>query len=115
MTNLTPTQIFKEFDQMPPLQRPRLTEHLQGETVDWSVRLANAWQNNDETVRVAFRYGPPTVQSIIGNVRRSDYPQLEHLQVGESLRVRGRIRLVSTLWIELDITELLFCIETVAV
>lgn len=110
MAELTAEQIFQDYSVQPPLMRPRFAQKYVGMEVDWPVRLADAWQAG-KNVRVAFHLDTPGIHAIGGDVPRTQYPQLEHLQTREPLRVRGRIRLVSTLWIELDITELLFCIE----
>lgn len=111
MTELTPVQVFDEYKAQPPLMRPRFAKKYVGMEVDWPVRFADAWKSGKE-IRVAFHV--ELLRGISGSVPRSMYPQLEHLHANEPLRIRGRIRSVSTLWIELDITELLFCIEAVA-
>ncbi len=108
---VTPSEIFDEFRAQPPLQRAKFAEKYLGMEVEWQVRFADAWEEDAETVRVAFHLTSPAIRGIIGDVRRSDYPQLEHLRAWEPLRIRGRICSVSTLWIELDITELFFCLE----
>ena len=108
---ITPSGIFEEFDTQPPLMRRSFMEKYLGMEVDWSVTFADAWEGHTETVRVAFRFEPHSVRMITSDVLLSDYPRLRNLRAGEPLRVRGRIREVSRLWIELDVAELLFCIE----
>ena len=108
---MTPEEIFAEFEAQPPLARRRSMQRYLGVEMDYPVTFADAWEADNETVRIALRFEPHSVRGIVGNVALADYPQLEHLRAGEPLRVRGRIRSVSTLWIELDISELLFCLE----
>lgn len=111
MAELTPVQIFKEYDAQPPLQRPRYISDLFGTTVDWPVKFFDASAIDADVASVAFHYEALLVRMITGKVSRSAYPRLENLCEGEPMRMRGRIRSVSALCIELDITELLFCIE----
>ncbi|GEM_PF-2803866 len=113
MAELTPAQIFEEYKAQPPLMRETFAKKYVGIEVDWSVRLADAWQAG-KNIRIAFHVDALGLHTVGGEVPRAQYPQLEHLQAREPLRIRGRIRSVSTLWIELDIAELLFCIEAVA-
>ena len=108
---ITPSEIFAEFEAQPPLARPQFAQRYLGMQVDWPVRFADAWQRNAETVRVAFNVDALGILAVAGEVRRADHPQLERLHAREPLRVRGRIRSVRAHWIELDITELLFCLE----
>ena len=108
---ITPSEIFAEVEARPPLMRPRFAEKYLGVEVDWPVRFADAWEKDAEMLRVAFHLEAATIQAIMGEVRRADHPQLERLHAREPLRVRGRIRSVRAHWIELDITELLFCLE----
>ena len=108
---LEPGEIFAEFEAQPPLRRPELIKQYLGMSVDWPVTFASAWESNSGMARVIFRFGRANVRMIAGDVSLSNYPQLKRLRAGEALRVRGRIRGVSILSIELDITELLFCLE----
>lgn len=112
MTELTAEHIFQDYSAQPPLMRPKFAQQYIGMEVDWAVRFANAWEEGKKKIRVAFHV--ELLRGVSGSVPRAMYPQLEHLQAREPLRVRGRIRSVSTLWIELDITELLFQIEAIA-
>lgn len=112
---VTPSEIFTQLDAQPPLMRSKFfKKEYFGMEVDWPVTFADAWEGSADTVRVAFRFESGNIQAVVGDASLSHYPQLRHLRRGESLRVRGRIRSVSSLWIELDITELLFCLEPVA-
>ena len=108
---ITPSEIFAEVEALPPLMRPRFAEKYLGVEVDWPVRFADAWEKDAEMLRVAFHLEVATIQAIMGEVRRSEHPQLERLHAREPLRVHGRIRRVERLSIELDITELVFCVE----
>lgn len=114
MSELTAEQVFQDYSAQPPLMRPKFAQKYVGMEVDWPVRFADAWEigKTGKNLRVMFHV--ELLRGISGTVPRAKYPQLEHLQAKEPLRIRGRIRSVSTLWIELDITELLFCIEAVA-
>ena len=114
MTEMTAEQVFGEYSAQPPLVRPQFAKKYVGVEVDWPVRFADAWEAGKK-IRVAFHLETPAIRGISGNVPRARYPQLEHLHAREPLRIRGRIRSVSTLWIELDITELLFCLEVAEV
>lgn len=107
---MTPEEIFAEFEAQPPLMRPRFAEKYVGMEINWLVRLADAWQAGKNT-RVAFHVDTLGIHAIGGEVPRAQYPQLEYLHAREPLRIRGRIRSVSSLWIELDISELLFCLD----
>lgn len=110
---LTPVQIFQTYDAQPPLQRPRYISDLFGISVDWPATFFTASANDADLVSVAFHYETLPVRMITGKVSRSTYPRLENLCAGEPMRIRGRIRSVNALCIELDITELRFCLETV--
>jgi len=108
MTELTAEQVFKDYSAQPPLMRPQFAKKYVGMEVDWPVTFADAWKVGNN-IRVAFHV--ELLRGVSGSVPRAQYPQLEHLHAREPLRVRGRICSVSTLWIELDITELFFCLE----
>ncbi len=108
---MTPKQIFEEMDALPPLWRPKFIERLVGIEVDWPVTFADAWETDGKAVRVAFHFEPMSVRGIMGTVSLETYPQLERLRAGERLRVRGRIRKIDRMFLEMDISDLLFCVE----
>jgi len=111
MAEMTAAQVLEEYKAQPPLMRPTFAKKYVGIEVDWSVLFADAWKEKSKVIRIAFHVDSPGFGAIMGSVRREDYPQLERLHAREPLRVRGRIRSVSIHWVELEITELLFCVE----
>lgn len=108
---MKPERIFEEAEALPEAWWAKFAERLIGMDVEWPLRFADAWEVDPGTIRVAFHFDAPGIQSVVGEVRRQDYPQLERLRAREPLRVRGRIRAVDPTRIELDITELRFCLE----
>lgn len=108
----TPQHIFAEIEAQPPLMRPQAAKAYLGKAVDWPMTFANANEEPAGQARALFRFGPHEIKLITGNVPLSRYPQLRSMRAGERLRVRGTIRKIDTLFIELDISELVLAQPT---
>jgi len=105
---INPATIFAEIQAQPPLMRQEAAKAYIGKMVNWPVTFANASEQSSGQAHLIFRFDPHDMSMITGNVLLSDYPQLRALRSGERLRVRGTIRKIDQLFIELDISKLVF-------
>jgi len=92
----------------PPLMRQEAAKAYLGKMVNWPVTFANASEQSSGQAHLIFCFDSYGINMITGNVLLSDYPQLRALRSGERLRVRGAIRKIDQLFIELDISKLVF-------
>jgi len=104
----TPLQIFAEFDAQPPLMRKEFVQRYIGVEVDWPGTLADAREQKLGQIHVVCWPEPDGERLIVCDVSLSEYPQLKQLRVGDPLHLRGRIRKVDILTIELEIQNLMF-------
>ena len=104
---LNPVTIFTEVEAQPPLMRQQASKAYVGKTVNWPVIFANASEQPSGQAHLIFRFDEHNVRMIVGEVPLTQYPQLRSLRSGERLRVRGTIRKIDVLFIELEIQELL--------
>lgn len=88
--------------------RPEARQTYQGMEVDWSVTFTNAQAHRSSRASVYFSSGPHLLSMIVGKVLLSEYPRLKRLQVGAPVQVRGTIRKIDALFIELEIQDLVF-------
>jgi len=103
---LDPATIFAEIKAQPPLMRPQATQAYLGRSVDWSVIFANASEQPSGRAHLIFRFNQHDMGMITGAASLAQYPQLRSLRSGERIQVRGRIRKIDTLSIELEIRDL---------
>ena len=106
--NLDPSEIYADIISRPPLMRAQAAKAYIGKDVDWVLSYANGNELSLGEAWVAFRSGPREIRMIAGTVPLSKYPELKSLPADTAVRVRGKIREVETLIIELDIAELSF-------
>ena len=107
-SRLDPVAILAEIQAQPPLMRQEAAKAYIGRMVNWPVTFANASEQSSGLAHLIFRFDSHHINMITGNVSLSDYPQLRALRSGERLRVRGTIRKIDQLFIELDIIKLVF-------
>ena len=103
-----PARIYAEFDAQPPLMRPEVVSEYIGRDVNWSVTLAGAREERPGQAFVSFHFEPHSVRMIGGEVSLSEYPQLKLTHVGHPIHLRGKIRKIDTLSIQLEISKLVF-------
>ena len=103
-----PSAIFKEIDAQPPLMRPQTARAYCGLEGDWPLTFADAQEGHSGEAHLYFNFEPHNIRMIRGNVSLRKYPQLRQLQVGEPVRVRGRIQKVDAFFINLEIRDLVF-------
>ena len=101
-----PSEIFAEMDAQPPLKRGEVAGMYLGKEVYWSLLFANADELSQGGAWLLFRFDPDHVRMVVGTVRLIDYPSLRSLRVGETVFVRGRIRKIDILSIELEIQDI---------
>ncbi len=109
---LEPAKIFAEIETQPPLMRQQAAQTYIGKVINWPVIFSNASEQPSGQAHLIFCFGSHHINMITGNVSLSDYPQLRSLRSGERLRVRGTIRKIDQLFIELDISKLVFAQPT---
>ena len=103
----TPSQIFADIEAQPPLMRPQTARAYRGMAVDWSLTFANAKADRAGEVSVYFHSESHRLSMVTGKVSLRRYPQLKQLRIGTLVHVRGKIREADTLFIELELTDLL--------
>ena len=105
---LAPSGIFAEVESRPPLMREQAKAKYLGKQVKWALAFLDGRAGQDGEARLTFHFDPQDIRMVSGSVRLSDYPRLRSTSVGERIRVRGTIRKVDALCIELDIRDLVF-------
>lgn len=109
--SLESSRIFAEIEAQPPLMRPQAAKAYLGKLVDWLVIFANASEHSGQA-HLILRSDPHGVRMITGKVLLVEHPELRSLHSGEQIRVRGRIRKIDNLSIELEINQLVFAPAT---
>jgi len=102
---LKPETIYSDIDSYPPLMREERKRAYVGKEVKWQVTLADGYKDRGR-VRLTFHCEPSVLRLVSGTVRLSEYPWLRSLRADEPVQVRGRIRRLGGMAIELDILEL---------
>jgi len=88
--------------------RKEFVQQYLGLEVDWPGTLADAREQKPGQIHVVCWPEPDGKRLIVCDVSLSEYPQLKQLRVGDPVHLRGRIRKVDVLSIELDIRVLAF-------
>ena len=112
VTFLDPANIFAEIDAHPPLMRRQAVAQYVGRDVDWLLTFFDAHELGNDRARVTFHVASQGMGLVKGAVSLSDYPWLKSLHADEAVRVRGRIRNIDAMSIELEIGELLLMSDT---
>ena len=112
ITFLDPANLFAEIDAQPPLMRDEAAKRYVGREVDWPLTFFSGHEHDLGQARVMFRVASQGIGMVVGAVSLSDYPWLRSLHADEAVRVRGRIRNIDTMSIELDISDLLLVSDT---
>ena len=110
--SLEPSEIFAKIEACPPLMREQAKAAYLGKEVAWPVIFVDGYEQSSGHARLTFQYQPSEVKFIGATARLSDYPWLKSTRAGETIRLRGRIRSINTLAIELDLKELLLAHPT---
>ena len=105
--SLEPSNIFSELKMCPPLMREQAKVAYVGKEVVWLVIFMDGYEQSSGQVRLTFQPDPDQLKLISGTVRLSDYPWLKSTPAGEAIHVRGRIKKIDTLSIELELSDLL--------
>ena len=103
---LEPSRLFAEIDARPPLMRDEVMQMYIGRTVDWRLTFRNGSTNDRGQAWLIFNSQPNGVRMVTGTAQLSRYPGLRSLPSGETVRVRGRIRKMDSVCLDLDIDEL---------
>lgn len=109
---LRPSAIYAEINSHPPLMREQAKAAYIGREVDWPATFTDASEQPGEKASLMFYFEERDVRAVTGVVSLSEYPQLRSLHSDERLRVRGTIRKIDQLFIELDISKLVFAQST---
>ena len=104
--SIEPAAIFAEMDAQPPLMRPQAVAVYLGREVCWSLRFANATEPSQGQTRLIFRFSSHSIRMVVGDVTLSAYPSMTGTRVNENVLVRGRVRKIDNLCIELEIHDL---------
>jgi hypothetical protein len=107
VTFLDPANIFAEIEAHPPLMRAEAANTYVGKDIDWLLTFFSGHELGIGRARLTFRIASQGIGMVVGAVSLSDYPWLKSLHADEPVRVRGRIRKIDTMSIELEISELL--------
>ena len=102
---LRPAGIYAEIKSQPPLMRDEAGHKYVGREVEWLVTFANGWESEGQA-HLSFCVEPHVISMVKGTVSLADYPWLKSLRADAVVRVRGRIRRVESMTIELDKLEL---------
>jgi len=102
---LEPETIYSDINSYPPLMREERKRAYIGKEVEWQVTLADGYEDKGR-VHLTFHCEPRVLRLVSGTVRLSEYPWLKSLRADEPVQVRGRIRRLGGMAIELDILEL---------
>ena len=105
-SSLSSAKIFADIEAQPPLMRDEAAEAYLGQEVDWALTFASGSKDNSGNAHLSFHISNEVIRGVQGTVSLSEYPWLKSLRADEPVRVRGRIRAISTLSIELEIGEL---------
>lgn len=104
--SLEPSAIFAEIESHPPLMREQAKTAYIGKEVAWSVIFVNGYQQSSGEARLTFQPEPNEIKFISVTARLTDYPWLTSTRAGETVHLRGNIRNINTLSIEVSLKEL---------
>ena len=105
---LEPSHIYQDVESHPPLMQEEAQRKYIGQEVEWRLAFFSGSMQQDQA-HLMFRCELRQVRpfgGITGTVSLSSYPWLKTLPADEPVLVKGRIRRVNSMTIELDILEL---------
>lgn len=108
---ITLKQIRQAIESAPPLQRPGVTRHYVGITVQWRTALVSATRgtNDPDDIRLLLKVKEDVISAhLTCHVRLSQYRELGILQEGAPITVSGRIRDIDGLFVGLEDAQLFF-------
>ena len=101
-----PSCIFADIEAQPPLMRAEVSQRYLGEEIDWLLTFTNGRELDAGRAWLTFDFDPRSIKVIVAEVGLAEYPHLRTMRAGELLRIRGTIRKINALSIELEITAL---------
>lgn len=105
---LEPSKIYEDIESHPPLMQEEAQRKYIGQEIEWSLTFTGGYVH-DGMCHLRFRSGP-RLSAPNGGVRcavpLSRYSWLKTMQAETPVQVRGRIREINVLAIELDALEL---------
>lgn len=104
--SIEPPAIFAEIDAQPPLMRQRAAAIYLGKEVCWSLKFRNATEFSPGQAHLMFGFGNEIVRMVTGEISLATHPGLVTARVGENLLVRGHLRRIDNMTIELDISDI---------
>ena len=110
--SLDPADIFAELKAQPPLTREEAARAYVDQEVDWMLTFADGSEDNSGRAHLIFRIPKQMLRIVESIVSLSDYPWLKSLRADAPVRVRGRIRAIGVLFIELEISDLSLVSDT---
>ena len=102
---LEASEIFAKINAQPPLMRAKAWATYLGKEIDWITTFFSGEIESEERVFLAFRH-EASDKMIFVRVTLTDYPWLTATRRGELVRLRGRIKDISPLAINLEATSL---------
>ena len=102
---LTPADIYADIESYPPLMQDEIKEKYVGQEVEWLVSFFSGSIHGGKA-RLMFHHASRRIGGVTGVVALAEYPWLKSLRVDEPTRVKGRIRQIDAMAIELDILGL---------
>ena len=105
VARLDPSSIFAKMDACPPLMRDEAQDAYLGKEVAWLLHFADGAVRQQGEAYLIFQVDDG-VRVVTGTVVLADYPWLKSLRTNETVRVRGRIRRVDAMKIELGAIRL---------
>ena len=106
--SLEPATIFAEIEARPPLMREEAKAKYLGKQVRWMLMFLDGRRDQEGEAHLTFHFNSEDVRMVSGNVPLPRYPRLRSMQPGEFLCVRGAIRKIDSLCIELEIHDFVF-------
>ena len=102
---LTPAEIYAEVESHPPLMQEEAKGKYLGQEVEWFLTFFSGSLYEDQ-VHLMFHHESRRIGWVTGVVPLSDHLWLKTLRAEEPVQVRGRIRSIDAMAINLDILEL---------
>jgi len=101
-----PSQLFAHLEAQPPLMRASAGNAYVGKEVNWNLMFVDGSERVTGKASLIFDTGVLGDRMIRGDVSLTEHPYLRSLPSGEPVRVRGTIRRVDALFVELEVAEM---------
>jgi hypothetical protein len=94
---ITPVQIIKTLDNIPPYQKDDVAKNYKGYRIKWKLQLESAYKSDGRNIRIQASWNGGIRPLIYLSVNSKKYPEFKNMKQGKKFIVEGSIKNVDSI------------------